>query len=211
LNFFGHAVVASWRSRSAAHALGAMLPDLAGMCGARVPLAPDQETAAGIALHHATDSAFHRLPLFTAAIRSLEDRLLARGVERGPARGAAHVGFELCLDGALLDEPGAAALYLSGIEIGRGPLRGAFDWRPPEGLERWHLLIDRLGKRGVPLAYRDPDQVTDRVALALSRRPRLSLDSAAVAAVRAEMRSVVVAAADAAPAILAALRAELAG
>src|SRR5688572_26217835 len=126
-----------------------MLPDLAGMCGARTPRVDDEDTSAGIALHHATDRTFHRLPEFTGAARALEERLSRRGVDRGPARGAAHVGFELCLDGALLDQPGAIALYLAGIEIGRGPLAVAFDW-PPERQGRWQTLIDRLSQRGVP-------------------------------------------------------------
>lgn len=210
MNFFAHALVASWRSRSPAYALGAMLPDLASMVGARTPAVAHVEVAAGIELHHATDRAFHRLPVFLRAMAEIQERLMRCGVARGPAAGAAHVGFELCLDGALLDEPDAIPHYLGALEAARGELRGAIPWPEPDAADRWHALVDRLASYGPPERYRDLAQVTERVARTLARRPRLALDDRAVDLVRAEMRVIAAQATAAAPGILADLRAELA-
>jgi hypothetical protein len=208
VNFFAHALVASWRSRSPAYALGAMLPDLASMVGARTPVVEHVEVAAGIDLHHATDRAFPRLPVFVRAMADIQERLMRRGVGRGPAAGAAHVGFELCLDGALLDEPEAVPGYLAALEAARGELRATIPWPEPDAAGRWHALVDRLASYG-PDRYRDPALVTDRVARALAGRPRLALDGRAVDLLRAEMAEIAARAAAAAPGILADLRAEL--
>ena len=211
MNFFAHALVASWRSRSPAYALGAMLPDLAGMVGVRTPPVAHLELAAGIDLHHATDRAFHRLPVFVSAMGEIQQRLMRRGVGRGPAAGAAHVGFELCLDGALLDEPDAVPSYLGALEAARGDdLRGAIEWPRPDAAERWQGLVDRLASYGPPHRYRDLALVAERVARALAGRPRLALDHAAAALVLAEMPDIAARAAAAAPGILVDLRAELA-
>jgi hypothetical protein len=209
VNFFAHALVASWRSRSPAYGLGAMLPDLASMVGARTPVVDHVEVAAGVELHHATDRAFHRLPVFVRATADFQQRLMRRGVARGPAAGAAHVGFELCLDGALLDEPGAIPSYLAALEAARGELRAIIPWPEPEATDRWHALVDRLAAWGPPDRYRDLGLVTERVARALASRPRLALDGSATDIVRAEMADIAARAAAAAPGILADLRAEL--
>lgn len=209
MNFFAHALVASWRSRSPAYALGAMLPDLASMVGARTPVVDHVEVAAGVELHHATDRAFHRLPVFVRAMAEIQERLMRRGVGRGPAAGAAHVGFELCLDGALLDEPDAVPSYLAALDAARGDLRATIPWPEPDAAGRWHALVDRLASYGPPDRYRDPALVTDRVARALASRPRLALDGRAVDLLRAEMTDIAARAAAAAPGILVDLRAEL--
>ncbi len=124
VNFFGHALAASWRGREPAFALGAMLPDFAGMCGMRLDAALDAETAAGVDYHHATDRVFHMLEPFARATAGIAEQLMARGVPRGPARGAAHVGFELCLDGALLEQEGAARAYETALAAGSDSVGG---------------------------------------------------------------------------------------
>jgi hypothetical protein len=209
VNFFAHALVASWRSPSAAYALGSMLPDLVNMCRSRTPPIDHVDVAAGVALHHATDRAFHRLPAFMDAMTELANRLMQRGLGRGPAAGAAHVGFELCLDGALLDQPGAIAHYLAALDAGRGELRGAIPWPDPDAAVRWHALLERLAAYGAPHAYRDSDEVADRVERVLSGRNLLALDGAAAAVVHEEMADIAARATAAAPGILLALRAEL--
>ena len=209
MNFFAHALVASWRSRSPAYGLGAMLPDLAGMVGARTPAVDHIEVAAGIDLHHATDRAFHRLPVFVRAMSEIQQRLMRRGLARGPAAGAAHVGFELCLDGALLDEPDAIPSYLAALDAARSELRGAIPWPAPDAAERWHALIDRLASYGPPHRYRDLALVTERVARALAGRPRLALDPGGTDLLAIEMPDIAALASDAAPGILVDLRAEL--
>ncbi len=209
MNFFAHALVASWRSPSPAYALGAMLPDLAGMIGTRTPPLEHAELAAGVELHHATDRAFHCLPVFVDATDEIERRLMALGLRRGPAAGAAHVGFELCLDGALLDEPHAIAHYLAALEAARGDLRAAIPWPDDDCTARWHALVERLAAWGPPHRYRDLDLVATRIERALAGRPLLSLAAGETDLLRQEMADIAARATAAAPGILRALRAEL--
>src|SRR5690606_34991180 len=149
-----------------------------------------REVAAGIELHHATDRAFHRLPGFRSAVRAAERGLAARGLGRGPAAGAAHVAVELCLDGVLLDEPGAVEHYLAAIDCARTELDDALTWTPPEREASWRALVARLCAHGPPTDYRDGDLVAERVARALSCRPLLALDGAALAGLRGEMPAI---------------------
>ncbi len=185
-----------------------MLPDFAGMVGARTPPVEHAELAAGVELHHATDRAFHRLPVFVRAMSEIQHQLMRRGLGRGPAAGAAHVGFELCLDGALLDEPDAVPHYLAALEVARGELRGAIPWPAADAADRWHALVDRLASYGPP--RRSLDLVAERVARALASRPRLALAVHDTGLLLAEMPDIAARASAAAPGILLDLRAELA-
>src|SRR5688572_19138971 len=92
-----------------------MLPDFATMCGGRIDSAATDEVTRGITLHHATDAAFHTLPVVTGLMRELDGQLADRACARGPRRAVAHVGVELLLDGELTDEPAYRAAYLAGI------------------------------------------------------------------------------------------------
>ncbi len=187
-----------------------MLPDFAGMCGMRLDAALDAETAAGVDYHHATDRAFHLLEPFARAVADIAERLTARGVPRGPARGAAHVGFELCLDGALLDQEGGAHAYRGALAAGSVPaVEEALRWSAPDGRDRWRTLCARLAAHGTPFECRDPARVAERVERVLSRRPLLALGPAAAAIVAREMPAVAARVAGAAPAVLVQLRAAL--
>jgi hypothetical protein len=211
VNFFGHALAASWRSGEPAFALGAMLPDFASMCGMRLDAAHGNALAAGVDYHHATDRAFHQLAPFAAGVAEIADRLIGAGVARGPARGAAHVGFELCLDGALLDEAGAARSYRGALAVGADPaIEAALSWSAPDGRARWRALRARLAAHGLPIEYRDPARVAERVERILSRRRLLALSPAGAAIVAREMPAVAQRVASAAPRLLEQLRAELA-
>ncbi len=211
MNFFGHAVAASWHGREPGFALGAMLPDFAGMCGMRLEAALHDETAAGIDYHHATDRAFHRLETFSRAVSEIARQLVERGVPRGPARGVAHVGFELCLDGALLDQAGAARVYAGALQAGTEPaLERALKWNTPDGPRRWRSLCSRLAEHGLPVEYRDPVLVAERVERVLSRRPLLALSPAAAVIVGREMPAVAARATSAAAGVIEELRAQLA-
>lgn len=209
MNFFAHAVVASWRSASPAYALGAMLPDLAGIVGSRTPPVAHPEVSAGVDLHHETDRAFHRLPVFVHAMSEIQAQLMRRGLGRGPAAGAAHVAFEICLDGALVDQPDAVPRYLAALEVGRGELRGAFAWPGDDQHARWGALVDRLAAHGLPRGGFESGPVAQRVTRALASRPRLALDPAGADLLRAEMPDIAARATAAAPGILLALRVEL--
>jgi hypothetical protein len=205
MNFFGHAVAAAWREPSPTFALGAMLPDWVGMCGARLIAAPAAGSLAdGIAFHHATDQAFHALPGFRALEQRAIAALGAAGLPRGPARGAAHVAVELLLDGVLVErEPAAGPLYLAALDA--APAHGAVHGDDP----RMATLVARLGGQGLPLAYRDPSQVARRTAFALARRPRLALDDDGQRRLADELPALAAAVESAATELMADLRSRL--
>lgn len=169
MNFFGHAAVASWSIAAPATVLGAMLPDFAAMCGSRIAGADDTAVSDGIALHHATDAAFHQLPAVTGLMRELDEQLAAGGCARGPRRAVAHIGVELLLDGVLVDDPGYRAAYLGGVA--HDP---ALRWRDPEGPARFAVLLERLRTRGVPDDLQRPDAITIRIQRMLGHRPLLA-------------------------------------
>lgn len=207
MNYFGHALVASWHGRGARFALGAMLPDFATMLGARLVGADDPEVADGVQLHHATDRVFHGLAPFARAQAAIAAELVARGLPRGPARGVAHVGFELSLDGALLDQPGGARAYLDALAA--GDAAPAPRWSDPGAAARWSAMRARLAGYGVPVDYGVPERVAERTRRVLSRRPLLALDERGARLVRAAMPAIAARAAAAAPAVLEGLRAGL--
>jgi hypothetical protein len=137
----------------------------------------DPELAAGVALHHRTDAAFHAAPGFVRLYASASAALRARGIARGPARGAAHVAVELLLDGGLPGGPAEIERFDEALGIGARPeVRAALVWRG-DGAERFARLQARLRGGGVPGVYRDTDRVAERVAWALGSRPRLALDA----------------------------------
>ena len=169
MNFFGHAAVASWSAPVAGVVLGAMLPDLATMCGGRIASAGEPDVEAGIALHHASDAAFHRLPAVLALMRELDQQLADRHCARGPRRAVAHIGVELLLDGLLTGEPDYRTAYLRGLAHD-----AAIDWRDPDDPRRFAILLDRLRARGVPDDLRLPEAITARVHRILAHRPLLA-------------------------------------
>lgn len=215
MNFFGHVAVAAWRSSSPAMALGSMLPDFASMCRGRLVRAVDAEVARGIELHHHTDAVFHRLPGFIELYRDTTARLRERGVRRGGARGTAHVAVELLLDGLLVTDESAAAMYLAALELSDRSTDGSGDsdagpervlWAEPDHAMRWDHLRARLRAHGLPVGYRDPDIVAERITMILSRHSMLALSPDEAEMVRAEMSPLRDRVAAAAPAIIAAVR-----
>ena len=169
MNFFGHAAVASWSHAAPGAVLGAMLPDFATMCGGRIAGADDAEVTRGIALHHATDGAFHTLPVVLGLMRELDDQLAARDCARGPRRAVAHIGVELLLDGELTDEPAYRAAYLAGLAY-----EPALAWRDEATAPRFATLLARLRARGIPEDLRSPDAITTRMHHILAHRPLLA-------------------------------------
>lgn len=171
MNFFGHAAVASWHARpSAALVLGAMLPDFESMSGGRIARALDAEVARGIELHHATDAVFHPAPPVRALFGAAEAMLLARGCRRGPMRAAAHVGVELLLDGALLDDARHRDAYLAAMAIAPVPVL----WRDDGDDVRFERLHARIAGHGVPDDLRRPASAAERVIRTLSGRRLLA-------------------------------------
>jgi hypothetical protein len=169
VNYFGHAAVASWSGTLPGRSLGAMLPDFATMCRARLDAQPDATIASGIEVHHKTDAVFHTLAPVLALMRELDERLARLGCARGPRRATAHIGVELLLDGVLVDEPGYRMSYLAGLEHDAVP-----HWRDPDGPQRYAMLIARLRQHGVPEDLRRPDAIAMRLGRMLAHRPLLA-------------------------------------
>jgi hypothetical protein len=178
VNFFGHAAVASWRFGRGGLPLGAMLPDFSTMCGARIVGTPDPEVADGIALHHATDSAFHTLPVVTGLMRELDKRLERGGCARGPRRAVAHIGVELLLDGVLIENEDYRESYILGLEY-----ETEITWRNEGDDLRYAALLARLRAHGVPLDLKRPESITHRMARMLGHRPLLAPSSSDLATI----------------------------
>lgn len=208
MNFFGHAVVASWSpAPTAGLTLGAMLPDFQTMSGARVETCVDVTISAGIDLHHRTDAAFHRLPAFVGLTREVEERLARAGVSRGPMRAVGHVGVELLLDGVLVADPAGRAAYLAALEH---PV-DALTWRDPGDDERFAFLHGRLRAHGVPDDLVRPDSAATRVLRMIAHRPLLRATADEAALIRRELAAIAPRVRVAAPTIITSLRAALDG
>jgi len=170
LNFFGHAVVASWADRRAGHLLGSMLPDFEAMMGVPLSMVHDPDIQRGIELHHRTDEAFHRAPAFLASCAHALAALTKLGVRRGTARAVGHIGTEMLLDGWLVREERHIDGYLEAIELETAAL---FEWSD-EG-KAFSKLQARLAVWGAPRDYAEPAFVLARLRDALRRRPALAL------------------------------------
>jgi acyl carrier protein phosphodiesterase len=174
VNYFGHAAVASWSflgtGPSPGKSLGSMLPDFATMIGVRLGDAVAPDVAAGIALHHATDSAFHQAAPVLALMRELDDRLGVLGCARGPRRATAHIGTELLLDATLLSDQTYRASFLSALDVDPALVT----WREPEGPARFNVLLDRMRTHGVPEDLRQIESITHRLHRMIQHRPLLA-------------------------------------
>ncbi|MFQ5699014.1 MAG: hypothetical protein ACE5IL_12105 [Myxococcota bacterium] len=175
MNFVAHAALALEQREDPALALGAMLPDLASLCGARLAGVSNPRVAEGVRWHVASDAAFHDAPLFRSLVRSASRAGVARGLRRGIARAAAHVTIEIWLDASLLARPGLAGFVDRALAVAQEPaVRRAITWRRPGDAPRWRALHDRLSSRGFTRKAPTSARVADGVVRTLARRPRLS-------------------------------------
>jgi len=147
-----------------------MLPDFEAMV--RVPLIEvrDADIQRGIDLHHRTDQAFHRTPMFLAFCAHALDKLAAAGVRRGTARAVGHVGSEMFLDGWLAHNQAHIDDYLAALEV---EVDGLLEWK--DGGGAFAKLHTRLTLWGAPRDYAEPSFVSARVADALRGRPTLEV------------------------------------
>jgi len=183
VNFFAHAVLASERSESAAFVLGAMLPDLCGFARVRLAGAPRDALGDGVRFHHASDAAFHAHRVFAARCTQLSQALEARGLRRGPARGAAHVASELLLDGWLAREAGVPSAYRDALASAARLLR---EGEVAEGAsDSLRDVCARIHASPLPEAYADASFVCERTVRALAPRPFLALEAAELPALEA--------------------------
>jgi acyl carrier protein phosphodiesterase len=177
VNFVAHVHVAlaatGSRPDDADVAFGAALPDLASMAGFRIdrPALPEA-VREGVSLHHRTDGVFHSLPEFTTGARRLGELLQARGLAVGPSRAIGHAGWELLLDGCLLDRSGGEERFARVLE--RAPdVAGSVS---PANPGRWRGLVSDMRSDRWWLGYRDTDLVARRLQRLLRARRRLSFD-----------------------------------
>ncbi len=173
MNVTGHIAVAAGVSDDPRVLLGAALPDLATFGGHRLMRkARHPAIAEGIRLHHRTDDAFHGSEWFRSRQRRLRADLADRGVARGPARAAAHVGPEMLIDGTLLEDQHVREQLdtaFAELAVEENHLVALVD--DPE----WPDHLVALQARGLPTDYADPDAVARRLERILRRRPRLAL------------------------------------
>ncbi|MGH0030529.1 MAG: hypothetical protein ACQGVC_12110 [Myxococcota bacterium] len=184
MNYFAHAHVAAGLDGHAGFVLGAMLPDFAHMLGTRIARIEHAQLRAGEAHHHRVDRAFHGAPSFRELLLDGIRRLDHAGVSRGAARGAAHVGVELLLDGALVGDADRDAAYRAAL-ASAPEHDGAIRWGRSDAGARWARLRGRLVRAGLPHDLRDPARVLRRVVRVLEPRPRLRLDACEQPAVEA--------------------------
>jgi hypothetical protein len=189
MNFFGHAAIAGLRTDNAAIVLGAMLPDLASMIGARPPRVSHSDLRQGVDLHHRTDEIFHD----SAAFRQLSARsfalLMQRGLSRGSARATAHVGIEIQIDAELAVDARARQAYMAALAAAR-VVEAGIVWSADER-KHFATLCHTLRSRGVSPRHADPPVLARRIERTLAGRPRLALVAAdldAIAAWAAELR-----------------------
>lgn len=183
MNFVGHAIAARWEDSDPRHGAGAMLPDLARMCGVATPPATDAVVVAGVRCHHRVDAAFHDAECFLALMRQARAWLADAGVPRPCALATAHVGVELLLDGAFMRTAERVEAFTAAAAGACELTEGALTWPDPPSRARFGMLCARLPE--LAGGYGSPEVVGDRVVRILSRRPRLAPDPIAAASIRA--------------------------
>jgi hypothetical protein len=173
MNFLCHVRVALHASDDDLFVLGAILPDLESLVGQRLEGARQRpEIAAGVALHKATDAVFHGDPRFISGSIALTRALLARGIARGASRAVGHAGWELLLDGLLVDDVVVTDAFARAIDAAAA-LAGTEDGPT----DRLSWFAERQRDQPIWSAYADPEAVADRLHRQLSTRPRLSFPS----------------------------------
>jgi hypothetical protein len=205
VNFVGH-IAAGLRAGGDREAplflVGTALPDFASMARARLLHTANGALGEGMAMHHAVDHAFHAQEWFVDLERELRASLSQDGLPDGAARACAHVGPELLLDGALLDEADVARGVGDVYDELADPPAVVVDLVTSDERGRWRDHLVGVTRRLDPLAYRDPDVVARRLHAVTSRRPRLAFDGALVAAVAVRMHHVAPHVRASAPAVL---------
>jgi hypothetical protein len=177
VNYFSHLWVAGQVGPiGPAEALGAMLPDVLAMAGAKAdPGRLPPAVLVGRDIHHRTDRSFHRHPDFVALVARLRRALVTAGLPAGAAHAGAHAGNELLLDGTLPDGSVAGAFV--------GALGLAHVVHPAlasDDRARFDRVVDRVS-RDRPSRLADPDAVAERLFRVLGRRTRLAFAAGQIA------------------------------
>jgi hypothetical protein len=168
MNFYSHAVIASWLSSDLGFVLGSMLPDLCRMAGEK-PIRTADALADGGVCHVRTDEVFHAHREFRRLCSEAFDELRTRGLARGSAKAAAHIGVELLIDGALYDDTHGRTHYLQSVQAAPALLR-AHPISP--ALTR---VLSSLQQRGALREHTAPSAIARRIDYATQGRRRLAL------------------------------------
>ena len=170
MNFLCHVRVALAGGDDDRFVLGSILPDIESLVGQVLQAAREEPLVRqGIAVHKATDAAFHDDPRFRTGSIALTRALQARGIGRGPSRAVGHAGWELLLDGLLVDDASTTAAFTAANEalLRLLPADGS-------GHERLRALAERQEQAPIWTGYADPAVVAERLHRQLRARPLLS-------------------------------------
>ncbi len=192
MNLLGHIRVALTQSDDPEVWLGAALPDLQREAGVPMGDGWSAGVRAGIECHRVADAVFHDLPVFRTQSVALTRALLDAGVPRGAARAVGHAGWELLLDGTLIDDDALMDAYRRAMSV---PVHEA----------AWQRALQRRVERGVPRLYADPTGVAELLWRVLGSRRLLAFDRARVDVVASCLSAAQPAIAAAAPDVFAAL------
>ncbi len=174
MNYFGHAVLASERTKDCRFVLGAMLPDLASILHTACPTSREPMLGDGLAFHHATDAVFHQTATFIELNHDAVHILRALGLRRGPARAVAHIGTEMLLDANLCRHEGHRETYQEALRYAAGS-RLDLAWVSAELSQAFTGLATHLLDRGEAAHSATPERLSFRLARALEGRARLAL------------------------------------
>ena len=146
----------------------------------------------GIECHRVADAVFHDLPIFRSQSVALTRALLEANVPRGAARAVGHAGWELLLDGTLVDDGALMDAYRRAMSV-------------PVDNPSWQRALQRRVERGVPRLYADPAGVAELLWRVLGTRRLLAFDRSQVDVVARCLSAAQPAIATAAPEVFAAL------
>ncbi len=156
--------------------LGSALPDICNIAQVKLQNRSESEDLAqGIDLHHRTDSVFHSHSWFRKIMSETMQNLLDKGVKRGPARACAHVGPELLLDGALLEQHSVRTDTHQAFKHIPSVLHDLATMVNKTDADRWTTTLTRLSEQPQPTEHGDPELVAVRLERILRHRPRLAL------------------------------------
>ncbi len=163
--------------------LGSALPDLSSIAGCRLVQDPKEPPLRrGVALHHATDRAFHDHPWFLDMQAEMYSELTNAELGRGPARACAHVGIELLVDGFLLrTRPELSSHVEASFRAIPTVSASLAKLTADDKQTRWVSFLARSADWPIPLAdHYQPSDVASRLYRILDGRRRLRFDEALI-------------------------------
>lgn len=176
MNFFGHAIAASWKRRDPGFILGAMLPDLANIIGARTPTSTDPAVLQGLEFHVETDAVFHETSVFQDLQRQAREALAPTQLRRGTRLAVSHVGVEMLLDSYFSSDECGHAAYRDSLEAGSRDVADSISWRSTWEALRFRYLRHQMRTAAPQRRSPQPlEGMAARLEGALAARPSLRM------------------------------------